>query len=108
MGISKAKVTVHSDQGGQYTSHEDQVSLKEDGLEGSISGRGNWHANAVACLRMPWHATACHGMPRHPIIHQVRDKSKLIGRRHFLIISSQPSLVPGNGSLESLVLGSGE
>lgn len=41
-------VTVHSDQGSQYTSHEWQAFLKEHGLEGSMSRRGNCHDNAVA------------------------------------------------------------
>jgi putative transposase len=42
------KVTVHSDQGSQYTSYEWQSFLKEHGLESSMSRRGNCHNNAVA------------------------------------------------------------
>ena len=41
-------VTVHSDQGSQYTSHDWQSFLKTHGLEGSMSRRGNCHSNAVA------------------------------------------------------------
>lgn len=41
-------VTVHSDQGSQYTSHDWQHFLKVNGLEGSMSRRGNCHDNAVA------------------------------------------------------------
>jgi len=41
-------VLVHSDQGNQYTSYEWQAFLKEHGLEGSKSRRGNCHDNAVA------------------------------------------------------------
>jgi len=39
---------VHSDQGSQYTSHDWQAFLKANGLEGSMSRRGNCHDNAVA------------------------------------------------------------
>lgn len=42
------QVLVHSDQGSQYTSHEWQSFLKSNGLEGSMSRRGNCHDNAVA------------------------------------------------------------
>jgi putative transposase len=42
------KVTVHSDQGSQYTSHDWQEFLTIHGLEGSMSRRGNCHDNAVA------------------------------------------------------------
>lgn len=42
------QVMVHSDQGSQYTSYEWQSFLKEHGLEGSMSRRGNCHDNAVA------------------------------------------------------------
>lgn len=42
------KVTVHSDQGSQYTSHDWHTFLKNNGLEGSMSRRGNCHDNAVA------------------------------------------------------------
>lgn len=42
------QVTVHSDQGSQYTSHDWQSFLKTHGLEGSMSRRGNCHDNAVA------------------------------------------------------------
>lgn len=41
-------VTVHSDQGSQYTSHDWQSFLKTHDLEGSMSRRGNCHDNAVA------------------------------------------------------------
>ncbi len=44
----KSPVTVHSDQGSQYTSHDWSAFLKEHGLEGSMSRRGNCHDNAVA------------------------------------------------------------
>ena len=44
----KQQVTVHSDQGSQYTSHDWQAFLKANGLEGSMSRRGNCHDNAVA------------------------------------------------------------
>ena len=44
----KQQVMVHSDQGSQYTSHDWQAFLKAHGLEGSMSGRGNCHDNAVA------------------------------------------------------------
>lgn len=44
----KSKVTVHSDQGSQYTSHDWQSFLKDNNLEGSMSRRGNCHDNAVA------------------------------------------------------------
>ncbi len=41
-------VTVHSDQGSQYTSHDWQHFLKANDLEGCMSRRGNRHDNAVA------------------------------------------------------------
>ena len=41
-------VTVHSDQGSQYTSQDWHSFLKAHGLEGSMSRRGNCHDNAVA------------------------------------------------------------
>ncbi len=41
-------VTVHSDQGSQYTSHHWQDFLRVNGLEGSMSRKGNCHDNAVA------------------------------------------------------------
>ena len=44
----QSSVTVHSDQGSQYTSHEWQAFLKEHGLEGSMSRRGSCRDNAVA------------------------------------------------------------
>ncbi len=44
----KSTVTVHSDQGSQYTSHDWQAFLQQHGLEGSMSRRGNCHDNAVA------------------------------------------------------------
>jgi putative transposase len=43
-----ALVTVHSDQGSQYTSHDWQSFLQEHGLQASMSRRGNCHDNAVA------------------------------------------------------------
>lgn len=43
----KKVVTVHSDQGSQYTSYDWQHFLKVNGLEGSMSRRGNCHDNAV-------------------------------------------------------------
>ncbi|TOF15271.1 IS3 family transposase, partial [Vibrio parahaemolyticus] len=42
------KVLVHSDQGSQYTSHDWNKFLKQDGLEASMSRLGNCHDNAVA------------------------------------------------------------
>ena len=44
----QSTVTVHSDQGSQYTSHDWSNFLKAHGLEGSMSRRGNCHDNAVA------------------------------------------------------------
>ena len=44
----KQKVLVDSDQGSQYTSYDWQAFLKDHGLEGSMSRRGNCHDNAVA------------------------------------------------------------
>jgi putative transposase len=44
----KSPVTVHSDQGSQSTSHDWQTFLKDHGLQGSMSRRGNCHDNAVA------------------------------------------------------------
>lgn len=44
----KQKVMIHSDQGSQYTSYDWQAFLKDHGLEGSMSRRGNCHDNAVA------------------------------------------------------------
>lgn len=44
----KSKVIVHSDQGSQYTSHDWQSFLAVNGLESSMSRRGNCHDNAVA------------------------------------------------------------
>ncbi len=45
---SQSTVTVHSDQGSQYTSHDWSNFLKAHGLEGSMSRRGNCHDNVVA------------------------------------------------------------
>ena len=42
------KVTVHSDQGSQFTSREWQSFLRQHNLEPSMSRRGNCHDNAVA------------------------------------------------------------
>lgn len=44
----KSSVTVHSDQGSQYTSHEWQSFLEANGMRPSMSRRGNCHDNAVA------------------------------------------------------------
>lgn len=44
----KAAVTVHSDQGGQFTSHEWQGFLHDHNWVSSLSRRGNCHDNAVA------------------------------------------------------------
>ncbi|TKB42937.1 IS3 family transposase [Thalassotalea mangrovi] len=44
----KHTVTVHSDQGSQYTSHDWQCFLRNHGLEASMSRRGNCYDNAVA------------------------------------------------------------
>lgn len=41
-------VTVHSDQGSQYTSHDWQRFLQQHNLTASMSRRGNCHDNAVA------------------------------------------------------------
>ena len=43
-----ASVTVHSDQGSQYTSHDWQSFMKAHDLQASMSRRGNCHDNAVA------------------------------------------------------------
>ena len=43
-----APVTVHSDQGCQYSSHDWQAFLKAHGLVASMSRRGNCYDNAVA------------------------------------------------------------
>jgi len=44
----KAKVTIHSDQGSQFTSREWQSFLRQHNLDASMSRRGNCHDNAVA------------------------------------------------------------
>ena len=44
----KGTVTVHTDQGSQYTSHDWQDFLSAHGLQASMSRRGNCHDNAVA------------------------------------------------------------
>lgn len=44
----KMTVTIHSDQGSQYTSYEWQNFLRAHGLRSSMSRRGNCHDNAVA------------------------------------------------------------
>ena len=41
-------VTVHTDQGSQYTSHDWQDCLKANNLQASLSRRGNCYDNAVA------------------------------------------------------------
>jgi putative transposase len=49
----KIRIIVHSDQGCQYTSYERQEFVKEHGLEGSMSRRGNCHTNLVADKFLP-------------------------------------------------------
>ena len=44
----KAKVTILSDQGSQFTSREWQSFLRQHNLDASMSRRGNCHDNAVA------------------------------------------------------------
>lgn len=44
----KGAVTVHTDQGSQYTSHDWQDFLSDHNLRASMSRRGNCHDNAVA------------------------------------------------------------
>ena len=44
----KGTVTVHTDQGSQYTSHDWQDFLNAHNLQASMSRRGNCHDNAVA------------------------------------------------------------
>ncbi len=44
----ESPVTVHSDQGCQFTGHEWQTFLREHNLVSSMSRRGNCHDNAVA------------------------------------------------------------
>lgn len=44
----KRTVTIHSDQGSQFTSQEWQAFLRQHNLEASMSRRGNCHDNAVA------------------------------------------------------------
>lgn len=41
-------VTIHSDQGSQYTSHDWKAFLKDKHFKVSMSRRGNCHDNAVA------------------------------------------------------------
>ncbi|SMX34615.1 Integrase core domain protein [Actibacterium lipolyticum] len=43
-----SRVTVHSDQGSQFTSREWQLFLRQHNLAPSMSRRGNCHDNAVA------------------------------------------------------------
>ena len=45
---AKRQITVHSDQGSQFTSRQLQTFLRQLDLEPSISRRGNCHDNAVA------------------------------------------------------------
>lgn len=49
----ESRVIVHSDQGSQYASYEWQAFLKEHGLEGSMSRRGNCYDDAVAEWQAP-------------------------------------------------------
>jgi len=44
----KQAVTIHSDQGSQFTSREWHSFLRQHNLEASMSRRGNCHDNAVA------------------------------------------------------------
>lgn len=44
----RSTVTVHSDQGSQYTSHDWQHFLHANNMQASMSRRGNCHDNAVA------------------------------------------------------------
>ena len=44
----KSLVSVHSEKGGQYTSHDWLSFLKANNLQASMSRRGNCHDNAVA------------------------------------------------------------
>ncbi len=44
----KVTVTLHSDQGSQFTSHDWQGFLRDHNLVSSMSRRGNCHDNAVA------------------------------------------------------------
>ena len=44
----RSRVRVHSEKGGQYTSHDWQVLLKANNLQASMSRRGGCHDNAVA------------------------------------------------------------
>lgn len=44
----KVTVTVHSDQGSQFTSHDWQGLLRDHNLVSSMSRRGNCYDNAVA------------------------------------------------------------
>lgn len=44
----KTRVTIHSDQGSQYTGHEWQSFLKDHNLQASMSRKGNCYDNAVA------------------------------------------------------------
>ena len=44
----KNTVTIHSDQGSQFTSREWQMFLQQHNLDASMSRRGNCHDNAVA------------------------------------------------------------
>ncbi len=44
----KQQAMVHSDQGSRYTSHNWQAFHKANGMEGSMSRRGNCHDNTVA------------------------------------------------------------
>ncbi|MEL6303007.1 MAG: IS3 family transposase, partial [Pseudomonadota bacterium] len=44
----RSTVTVHSDQGSQYTSHDWQHFLQANNMQASMSRRGNCHDNAVA------------------------------------------------------------
>lgn len=45
---AKQPVTVHSDQGSQFTGHDWQDFLRDHNLASSMSHRGNCHDNAVA------------------------------------------------------------
>jgi len=69
----KDKVTAHSDQGSQYTSHEWSAFLKNYRLEGSMNRRSNCYDNAVA-------ESFFHLLKRERIkrkVYSSRDKARL-------------------------------
>ena len=54
----KGTVTIHSDQGSQFTGHTWQAFLRQHGLEPSMSHHGNCHDAAVAESALPLTAPA--------------------------------------------------